>query len=83
MSLTLLIVRQSHASTHDPARPRPHECPHSKCTRSFSRLHDLERHRQGIHRDGPLMEAKEQGIAPSVARAQTRIAERAANGDFI
>ncbi|KAJ9104567.1 hypothetical protein QFC21_002065 [Naganishia friedmannii] len=74
---------KSHASTHDPARPRPYDCPHANCTRSFSRLHDLERHRQGIHRDGPLMDAKVQGIAPAVARAQTRIAERAANGDLV
>ncbi|KAI5454169.1 hypothetical protein NCC49_004234 [Naganishia albida] len=71
---------KSHASTHDPARPKPYECPHEKCTRSFSRLHDLERHRQGIHRDGPLMDAKEQGITPSVARAQNRIEQRDAVG---
>lgn len=71
-----LFNLKSHAATHDPARKKPFPCPHDSCPRSFSRLHDLERHRQGIHSDGPLMDAKVQGIAPALARAQERIHAR-------
>ncbi|RXK37586.1 hypothetical protein M231_05128 [Tremella mesenterica] len=67
---------KSHVQTHNPLRPKPHTCPHSSCKRGFSRLHDLERHRQGIHSDGPLAEAKKHGVAPSTARAQGRIQRR-------
>ncbi|KAL7424571.1 hypothetical protein Q5752_000255 [Cryptotrichosporon argae] len=74
---------KSHLATHDPLRPKPHQCPHPACKRGFSRLHDLERHRQGIHSDGPLVDAKRQGVSPSVVRAQTRIQRRAASGNLI
>ncbi|GFZ49189.1 hypothetical protein JCM24511_06939 [Saitozyma sp. JCM 24511] len=74
---------KSHIQTHNPLRPKPHMCPHPTCKRGFSRLHDLERHRQGIHSDGPLVDAKRQGVAPSVARAQGRIQRRAENGGLI
>lgn len=67
---------KSHASTHDPTRTKPFSCPHADCTRSFSRLHDLERHRQGIHADGPLMEARILGVSPAFARAQARMDSR-------
>lgn len=63
---------KSHMATHDPDRSKPHMCPHYACKRGFSRLHDLERHRQGIHNDGPLVDAKLHGVTPSVARAQVR-----------
>ncbi|ORY26877.1 hypothetical protein BCR39DRAFT_248223 [Naematelia encephala] len=68
---------KSHLQTHNPLRAKPHMCPHPSCKRGFSRLHDLERHRQGIHSDGPLVDAKRQGVSPSVARAHHR--ERATN----
>ncbi|BEI90260.1 uncharacterized protein CcaverHIS019_0303300 [Cutaneotrichosporon cavernicola] len=74
---------KSHMHTHDPGRPKPHQCPHSMCKRSFSRLHDLERHRQGIHSDGPLVDAKRQGVSPSVVRAQSRMRSRAESGGLI
>lgn len=74
---------KSHFQTHNPLRSKPHMCPHGNCQRGFSRLHDLERHRQGIHSDGPLVEAKSQGVAPSVARAKDRIQKRAASGSLI
>lgn len=77
------LTCQSHAQTHDPLRPKPHMCPHPACKRGFSRLHDLERHRQGIHADGPLVDAKRQNITPSVARAQSRIQRRAERGNLI
>lgn len=78
-----LFNLKSHSQTHDPQRPKPHICPHDSCARSFSRLHDLERHRQGVHFDGPLMVAKRQGISPSIARAQSRIAKRAERGTLV
>lgn len=74
---------KSHVQTHDPLRPKPHQCPHHMCKRSFSRLHDLERHRQGIHSDGPLVDAKRQGVSPSVVRAQSRMQRRAEAGGLI
>lgn len=74
---------KSHIQTHDPARPKPHQCPHPMCKRSFSRLHDLERHRQGIHSDGPLVDAKRQGVSPSIIRAQSRMRSRAESGGLI
>ncbi|CAK9783452.1 unnamed protein product [Cutaneotrichosporon oleaginosum] len=74
---------KSHMHTHDPARPKPHQCPHPMCKRSFSRLHDLERHRQGIHSDGPLVDAKRQGVSPSIIRAQSRMRSRAESGGLI
>lgn len=74
---------KSHIATHDPLRPKPHQCPHPMCKRSFSRLHDLERHRQGIHSDGPLVDAKRQGVSPGVVRAQTRMRSRAESGGLI
>ncbi|KAH8089101.1 hypothetical protein HD553DRAFT_268047, partial [Filobasidium floriforme] len=45
-----LFNLKSHAATHDPVRTKPYPCPHASCPRSFSRLHDLERHRQGVSR---------------------------------
>lgn len=54
-------------------------CPHAACKRGFSRLHDLERHRQGIHNDGPLVDAKRAGVTPSVARAKGRSSSRASS----
>ena len=83
ISMVIANVPQSHVQTHNPSRAKPHQCPHSTCKRSFSRLHDLERHRQGIHYDGPLIEAKRQGVAASVARAQTRLQQRADSGVLI
>lgn len=74
---------QSHIQTHNPLRSKPHVCPHNNCRRGFSRLHDLERHRQGIHSDGPLVEAKAHNVAPSVARAKSRIQKRADTGSLI
>ncbi|WVQ84026.1 hypothetical protein IAT38_006171 [Cryptococcus sp. DSM 104549] len=74
---------KSHVQTHNPMRPKPYQCPHSTCKRGFSRLHDLERHRQGIHSDGPLVDAKRHGVAPAVARAQSRIQKRAESGSLI
>jgi len=79
---------QSHAQTHNPTRPKPFACPHSTCKRGFSRLHDLERHRQGIHDDGPLVESKStssnqdqkiKNVIPQ-PKAQTRIQRRAERG---
>ncbi|CED85046.1 hypothetical protein A1Q1_03514 [Phaffia rhodozyma] len=46
---------KSHMLTHDPSRPKPFACSHKGCGRSFSRAHDLDRHRQGIHSEGPLV----------------------------
>lgn len=40
---------KSHLATHDQNRPKPFACPHEGCGRGFSRSHDLERHRVGIH----------------------------------
>lgn len=40
---------KSHMATHDQNRPKPFTCPHEGCERGFSRSHDLERHRVGIH----------------------------------
>lgn len=77
-----LFNLKSHSLTHDPARPKPYTCHYASCTRSFSRLHDLERHQQGIHADGPLMVAKERNITPALARAQERIAKRVARGEI-
>ncbi|WVQ76796.1 hypothetical protein IAR50_006470 [Cryptococcus sp. DSM 104548] len=74
---------KSHIQTHNPLRPKPYACPHSTCKRGFSRLHDLERHRQGIHSDGPLVEAKRHNVSPAIARAQTRMQERAESGSLI
>ncbi|WVO15801.1 hypothetical protein L204_103463 [Cryptococcus depauperatus] len=74
---------KSHIQTHNPLRPKPYTCPHPTCKRSFSRLHDLERHRQGVHSDGPLVDAKRQGISPAIARAQSRLQERAKLGSLI
>ncbi|WVR04438.1 hypothetical protein IAU60_001441 [Kwoniella sp. DSM 27419] len=74
---------KSHVQTHNPLRSKPYMCPHGSCKRGFSRLHDLERHRQGIHSDGPLVEAKRHGVAPSVARAQGRMQKRAESGSLI
>ncbi|ORX34379.1 hypothetical protein BD324DRAFT_145390 [Kockovaella imperatae] len=74
---------KSHVQTHNPMRSKPHQCPHASCKRGFSRLHDLERHRQGIHSDGPLVDAKRHGVAPAVARAQGRIQSRAENGSLV
>ncbi|WVF70045.1 hypothetical protein IAT40_004832 [Kwoniella sp. CBS 6097] len=74
---------KSHVQTHNPLRPKPYQCPHPSCKRGFSRLHDLERHRQGIHSDGPLVEAKRHGVTPSVARAQTKMQKRAESGSLI
>ncbi|WVW78733.1 hypothetical protein I302_100693 [Kwoniella bestiolae CBS 10118] len=74
---------KSHIQTHNPLRAKPYQCPHSSCKRGFSRLHDLERHRQGIHSDGPLVEAKRHGVSPAVARAQNRIQKRAESGSLI
>lgn len=60
---------KSHIQTHNPLRSKPHQCPHPSCKRGFSRLHDLERHRQGIHSDGPLVDAKRNSkvVSPSSA----------------
>lgn len=77
------LTLQAHIDTHNPVRPKPHTCPHKSCGRGFSRLHDLERHRQGIHSDGPLVDAKQQGVAPSVARAKNRIQKRAETGSLV
>ncbi|TYJ52692.1 hypothetical protein B9479_006698 [Cryptococcus floricola] len=74
---------KSHIQTHNPLRPKPYACPHNTCKRGFSRLHDLERHRQGIHSDGPLVEAKRHNVSPAIARAQTRMQERADSGSLI
>ncbi|WVO19241.1 uncharacterized protein IAS62_000520 [Cryptococcus decagattii] len=74
---------KSHIQTHNPLRPKPYQCPHATCKRGFSRLHDLERHRQGIHSDGPLVDAKRHGVTPAVARAQNRIQKRAESGSLI
>ena len=74
---------KSHIQTHNPLRSKPHQCPHPSCKRGFSRLHDLERHRQGIHADGPLVEAKRLGVPPAVARAQSRMQRRAESGGLI
>ncbi|WWC87237.1 uncharacterized protein L201_002125 [Kwoniella dendrophila CBS 6074] len=74
---------KSHVQTHNPLRAKPYQCPHTSCKRGFSRLHDLERHRQGIHSDGPLVDAKRQGVSPAVARAQNRIQKRAESGSLI
>nr|XP_018265758.1 uncharacterized protein I303_02131 [Kwoniella dejecticola CBS 10117]OBR87916.1 hypothetical protein I303_02131 [Kwoniella dejecticola CBS 10117] len=74
---------KSHIQTHNPLRPKPYMCPHTSCKRGFSRLHDLERHRQGIHSDGPLVEAKRQGVSPAVARAQNKMQKRAESGSLI
>ncbi|WRT65021.1 uncharacterized protein IL334_001962 [Kwoniella shivajii] len=74
---------KSHVQTHNPLRPKPYQCPHTSCKRGFSRLHDLERHRQGIHCDGPLVDAKRQGVSPAIARAQNRIQKRAESGSLI
>ena len=74
---------KSHIQTHNPVRSKPHQCPHATCKRGFSRLHDLERHRQGIHSDGPLVDAKRHGVAPAVARAQNRMQRRAETGSLI
>ncbi|RSH89971.1 hypothetical protein EHS25_001957 [Saitozyma podzolica] len=73
---------KSHVQTHTRLRPKPHQCPHPTCKRGFSRLHDLERHREGIHSDGPLIEAKRQGIAPSIARKQSKMQRRSESGDL-
>ena len=37
--------------THNPNRAKPYVCPHRSCARSFSRKHDLQRHRAAIHHD--------------------------------
>ena len=74
---------KSHVQTHNPMRSKPHVCPHPTCNRGFSRLHDLERHRQGIHSDGPLADAKRDNVSPSVARAQGRMQRRAQSGGLI
>nr|XP_019008750.1 uncharacterized protein I206_06432 [Kwoniella pini CBS 10737]OCF47531.1 hypothetical protein I206_06432 [Kwoniella pini CBS 10737] len=74
---------KSHIQTHNPLRPKPYMCPHTSCKRGFSRLHDLERHRQGIHSDGPLVEAKRQGVSPAIARAQNKMQKRAESGSLI
>lgn len=74
--VVVLADSQSHAQTHNPMRSKPHQCPHPTCKRGFSRLHDLERHRQGIHSDGPLVDAKRHGVPPAIARAQNRIQRR-------
>lgn len=74
---------KSHAQTHNPTRSKPHQCPHPSCKRGFSRLHDLERHRQGIHSDGPLVDAKRQGVPPAIARAQNRTQRRAESSQRI
>ncbi|KAI9445070.1 hypothetical protein H4582DRAFT_1805696 [Lactarius indigo] len=42
---------KTHMDTHNPERSKPFICPHSSCKRSFSRKHDLQRHRTAIHRD--------------------------------
>ncbi|KAH9004314.1 hypothetical protein EDB86DRAFT_2162469 [Lactarius hatsudake] len=42
---------KTHMDTHNPERAKPFVCPHSSCKRSFSRKHDLQRHRTAIHRD--------------------------------
>jgi uncharacterized Zn-finger protein len=42
---------KTHMDTHNPERAKPFICPHSSCKRSFSRKHDLQRHRTAIHRD--------------------------------
>ncbi|EIM83485.1 uncharacterized protein STEHIDRAFT_123901 [Stereum hirsutum FP-91666 SS1] len=42
---------KTHMDTHNPDRPKPHICPFRSCGRSFSRKHDLQRHRAAIHRD--------------------------------
>ncbi|KAL7410141.1 hypothetical protein BDY24DRAFT_333191, partial [Mrakia frigida] len=40
---------KSHMHTHAPNRYKPFLCPSKDCSRSFSRSHDMERHRSGIH----------------------------------
>lgn len=42
---------KTHMDTHNPERAKPFVCPYSSCKRSFSRKHDLQRHRTAIHRD--------------------------------
>ncbi|KAI8847862.1 hypothetical protein BC829DRAFT_358380, partial [Chytridium lagenaria] len=39
---------RTHLLTHDPHRPRPYVCTFPGCTRSFVRMHDVERH-AGVH----------------------------------
>lgn len=60
---------KSHVQTHNLVRSKPHVCPHADCKRGFSRLHDLERHRQGIHADGPLVDSKSLSPAASTSAA--------------
>ncbi|KAI0029150.1 hypothetical protein K488DRAFT_73205 [Vararia minispora EC-137] len=42
---------KTHMETHNPNRSKPYVCPHRSCARSFSRKHDLQRHRAAIHHD--------------------------------
>ncbi|VDB93509.1 unnamed protein product [Peniophora sp. CBMAI 1063] len=42
---------KTHMETHNPNRAKPYVCPHRSCARSFSRKHDLQRHRAAIHHD--------------------------------
>lgn len=60
--------------THNPDRPKPHVCPYRSCGRSFSRKHDLQRHRAAIHRDqgGSVssITADDQKLAIGVDRTQ-------------
>ncbi|KAI0050663.1 hypothetical protein FA95DRAFT_1555379 [Auriscalpium vulgare] len=42
---------KTHMDTHSSDRVKPYACPHRSCGRSFSRKHDLQRHRAAIHRD--------------------------------
>ena len=42
---------KTHIQTHDPNRLKPYACHHKSCGRSFSRKHDLQRHRAAIHHD--------------------------------
>ncbi|KAI0322315.1 hypothetical protein OF83DRAFT_1167693 [Amylostereum chailletii] len=42
---------KTHMETHNPNRSKPYVCPHRSCNRSFSRKHDLQRHRAAIHHD--------------------------------
>ena len=58
---------KTHMDTHNPDRSKPFICPHSSCKRSFSRKHDLQRHRTAIHRD--------QGSSSSVYSDSSRVSK--------
>lgn len=46
--------RQTHEETHLTDPPKPYICEHDSCNhKSFSRSHDLIRHRGSVHNEGP------------------------------